>query len=138
MGTDNLHHKRKAKKTKDHQRRIASRQPYDRVLIVCEGQKTEPFYFEELRKYYNLHSTNIKITGNCDSSPTSILKKAEELDKFAPEKELALVFGNEGKGMREEIIKECDSLIKIPMNTFESLNVAVAAGIIAYHFRKNN
>ncbi len=40
--------------------------------------------------------------------------------------------------MREEIIKECDSLIKIPMNTFESLNVAVAAGIIAYHFRKNN
>lgn len=79
MGTDNLHHKRKAKKTKDHQRRIASRQPYDRVLIVCEGQKTEPFYFEELRKYYNLHSTNIKITGNCDSSPTSILKKAEEL-----------------------------------------------------------
>ena len=46
-----------------------------------------------------LRSEKIKVYGTA-------LKKAEELDKFAPEKELALVFGNEGKGMREEIIKE--------------------------------
>ena len=104
MGTDNLHHKRKAKKTKDHQRRIASRQPYDRVLIVCEGQKTEPFYFEELRKYYNLHSTNIKITGNCDSSPTSILKKAEEL------------FDDSKKERYQEVINRI--LAKKPQGTF--------------------
>lgn len=78
-----------------------------------------------------LKSEHIKVYGTA-------LKNAEELDKFSPQNELALVFGNEGNGMREEIIKECDSLIKIPMKTFESLNVAVAAGIIAYHFRENN
>lgn len=78
-----------------------------------------------------LKANKVKVYGTA-------LKNAEELDKFVSENELALVFGNEGKGMREEIIKECDSLIKIPMNSFESLNVAVAAGIIAYHFRKND
>ena len=121
MGTDNLQHKRKAKKTKDHQRRIASRQPYDRVLIVCEGQKTEPFYFEELRKYYNLHSTNIKITGNCDSSPTSILKKAEELfddskKERNPFDKVYCVFDRDDHSCYQEVINRI--LAKKPQGTF--------------------
>ena len=52
MGCDDLFKKRKAKKLKDHQRKVAIREPYDRVLIVCEGEKTEPSYFMELREYY--------------------------------------------------------------------------------------
>jgi hypothetical protein len=35
--------------------------PYDRLLIVCEGTKTEPNYFNEIRQFYRLSSANIKI-----------------------------------------------------------------------------
>jgi len=45
MGTDNLFHKRKAKKAVDLARRKALRAPYAKVLVVCEGEKTEPYYF---------------------------------------------------------------------------------------------
>ena len=41
----------------------------------------------------------------------------------------AFVFGNEGQGVSQEILNRCDKLVKIEMETFESLNVAVAAGI---------
>lgn len=47
MGTDDLFHKRRAKKAKDLRRRKARRDPYDKVLIVCEGSKTEPYYFTD-------------------------------------------------------------------------------------------
>ena len=42
-------------------RRGPTREPYDVVLIVCEGQKTEPFYFEGLRAAYGLSSANIVV-----------------------------------------------------------------------------
>jgi hypothetical protein len=40
MGTDDLFHKRKARKAESHRRKKAMRAPYERVLIVCEGMKT--------------------------------------------------------------------------------------------------
>jgi len=39
MGTDNLFHKNKARKAESHRREKAKRAPYERVLIVCEGEK---------------------------------------------------------------------------------------------------
>ena len=45
----------------------------------------------------------------------------------------AVVLGNEGEGIRKNIIKLCDELIKIPiMGKIESLNVSVSAGVILY------
>jgi RNA methyltransferase, TrmH family len=49
---------------------------------------------------------------------------------------VAFVLGNEGQGVRKEILDLCDSVVKIEMSTFESLNVAIAAGILCYRFRK--
>lgn len=46
---------------------------------------------------------------------------------------LALVLGNEVKGISSQILKYCDKKISIPMyGKKESLNVAVAAGIALY------
>lgn len=42
MGTDNLFHKRKERKAESLRRRRTMKAPYDVVLIVCEGEKTEP------------------------------------------------------------------------------------------------
>ena len=46
---------------------------------------------------------------------------------------LAIVIGNEGKGMSEKTKKNCDFLVKIPMKgKITSLNASVSAGIIIY------
>lgn len=54
-----------------------------------------------------------------------------------PVKAVALVFGNEGNGVSEAVLNACDQNIFIEMESFESLNVAVAAGICMYHMRGN-
>lgn len=84
MGTDDLFHKRKATKVTQLQRAKESREPYDKVLIVCEGEKTEPHYLMELRGHLKLSQANIKIDPNSDSSPTSVVKYTKELIKESP------------------------------------------------------
>lgn len=45
----------------------------------------------------------------------------------------ALIVGNESKGMSTHLKKECDFLVRLPMTgKAESLNVAVAAGLLMY------
>jgi 23S rRNA (guanosine2251-2'-O)-methyltransferase len=46
---------------------------------------------------------------------------------------VALVLGGEAKGLRPLVKKKCDFLLSISLGRyFDSLNVAVAAGIIQY------
>ena len=49
---------------------------------------------------------------------------------------VAVVMGNEGQGVSGSIMERVKSRLKIETSQFESLNVAVAASIIAYHLRK--
>lgn len=49
MGKDNQPKARQAAKLA---RKKARRAPYERILIVSEGSKTEPHYFGEIRAYY--------------------------------------------------------------------------------------
>ncbi|MFY9462027.1 MAG: RNA methyltransferase [Candidatus Sungiibacteriota bacterium] len=56
------------------------------------------------------------------------------LPKFRPRFPLALIIGNEVKGLSQEILRRADKVVEIPMlGKKESLNVAVAFGIAAYH-----
>ncbi|KFL34450.1 MULTISPECIES: RloB family protein [unclassified Sulfurospirillum] len=77
MGTDNLH--QRAKSTKELGRKKAQRSG-DLILIVCEGEKTEPHYIEELLKDLNISNTRaiIEMTGDCGSAPQSVVEKAIE------------------------------------------------------------
>lgn len=46
---------------------------------------------------------------------------------------VAIVIGNEGKGMGRLIREKCDDLVKLPMNgRINSLNASVAAGVVMY------
>ncbi len=49
---------------------------------------------------------------------------------------VAILIGNEGNGLPQEIITACDHAIKIEITGIESLNAAVAAGIIMYRFKE--
>lgn len=97
MGTDNIFHKRKAKQLATYKRRVAKRAPYAKILIVCEGEKTETNYFKEIVDYYALNSANVEICGDCGSDPGSILKYArqrfrEEHDRGDPFDHVYCVF----------------------------------------------
>lgn len=62
MGSDDLFKKFKAQR--ELRRRTFVRDPRDRILIVCEGEQTEPQYFEEFR----LTNVTVRGTGfNTDS-----------------------------------------------------------------------
>jgi hypothetical protein len=69
MGTDNLFHKRKARQAESLQRKKAKRDPYARILIVCEGKKTEPNYFKDLRKAFGLNPMNVVIADKKHQTP---------------------------------------------------------------------
>lgn len=64
------------------------------------------------------------------------LDHALPLSQVVPTFPVALVLGNEGSGVREEILALCDQNLVIESKAFESLNVAVACGILCHHFRK--
>ncbi|MDA8030047.1 MAG: RloB family protein [Alphaproteobacteria bacterium] len=52
---------------------------YKRVLVVCEGKKTEPNYFEGLANELKIKTANIKITGESGSAPKSVVDHAKNL-----------------------------------------------------------
>lgn len=57
--------------------------------------------------------------------------------EFKNKKRLAVVVGNEGNGVDEEILKHCDTTVTLKMsNDVESLNVGVAGSIMMYEIYK--
>lgn len=66
-------------------------------------------------------------------------EKATMLDQFIPKKntKYALIFGNEVKGVEQEVVSACDGVIEIPQyGTKHSLNIAVSAGIAIWDLHK--
>lgn len=73
--------KRRGHSAADLRRRAPRREPYDRVLIVCEGEKTEPNYFRELCAHYRLSSANVEITQGEGNDPVSVVRTANQLKR---------------------------------------------------------
>lgn len=62
------------------------------------------------------------------------LENGVEFREVPPQDAFALIVGNEGIGVNKELLKETDKNLYIPMfGKSDSLNVAVAAGILLYH-----
>ena len=78
----------------------------------------------------SLKKDNYKIYGT-DVNKGTNLKDITFHDK------IALIIGNEGNGVREELKRKCDSLINIPIaKSCESLNASIAASIIFYEINR--
>jgi len=83
----------------------------------------------ELKKY-GYWTYGFDSSGNYNSPNINFAKKS------------ILVFGSEGKGMRELVKKECDEIIKLKIKQnkhyqIDSLNVSNAAAIALYEFFKS-
>jgi len=64
-------------------------------------------------------------------------KKAIEYTKFRPKFPLALILGNEVKGISKKVLQKSDKIIFLPMRgKKESLNVSVAFGAAGYEVNK--
>jgi len=79
MGTDNIFHKKKQQKL---DRKKETRDTKDKILIVCEGEKTEPNYFKALKQKFRTQAIDIEIDGNSDPAPINVvehsIKKAKK------------------------------------------------------------
>ncbi|NOQ23760.1 MAG: TrmH family RNA methyltransferase [Bacteroidales bacterium] len=67
-------------------------------------------------------------------------EKAVMLQDFKVEKnkKYAIVFGNEVKGVQQEIVDMSDNAIEIPQfGTKHSLNISVSAGVVLWEFFRN-
>ncbi len=57
--------------------------------------------------------------------------------KVDPQKKYAVIFGNEVKGVRQEVVDSSDGCLEIPQfGTKHSLNVSVTAGIVVWEFAR--
>lgn len=77
----------------------------------------------------SLKAEGYKIIG------TMLDETASNIDDINKSDKIVIVFGNEGSGISEEIEKELDQKVYIKMDQFDSLNVAVSAGIVLHKLR---
>ncbi len=91
-----------------YRQRKKPREPYDVVLIVCEGAKTEPFYFSSLKNELRLSSANIRICGKeCGSSPLSVVNYAiSEFEKSGDYNRVYCVFDKDRHGTYSEALEK--------------------------------
>lgn len=80
-------HERSAQKLR---RKKSSRPPYDRILVVCEGAKTEPQYFDEMRVRNRLPNAHIKVINAPGTQPRQIVDHAHAV--FNETREFEYVF----------------------------------------------
>ncbi len=74
----------------------------------------------------------------CWVAGAAIAENAVSIKELPKDRTWVAVLGNEGKGLRNEILKNCDYLVKIPggQGTVDSLNVSVAAGVMFHSLAK--
>lgn len=89
-------------------------------------------------KYYKNTQESIEELKNSNYKVISIEQASNStlLQDFTPEKgeKLALVFGNEVKGVDQAIIDLSDLCLEIPqIGTKHSLNVSISTGIVIWH-----
>ena len=90
-------------------------------------------------KYFPSTSEAIQELKNAEYKIIAIeqIDKSISLEKFFfnAEEKIALVFGNEVKGVSEEILPMIDSAIEIPQfGTKHSFNISVTVGIVLWEF----
>ncbi len=59
----------------DYERKEASKEPRKSILIVCEGKKTEPIYFNALKETLRLIMVDVEIVGE-GGAPITVVNRA--------------------------------------------------------------
>ena len=106
--------------------------PYnDKVIRATQGSLFHlPLFSGDLKEWVpQLQQQGITVWA-------SALEDAQPYQKISIADKGALIVGNEGAGIKEDLLGLADEKVYIPIyGQAESLNVAVAAGILMYHMK---
>ena len=69
---------RKQRKIDDYKRREAFKEARKSILIVCEGEETEPIYFKALKRRLRLIMVDVEIVGE-GAAPITVVNSAIQL-----------------------------------------------------------
>ena len=115
---------------------ISGRPPHQKIAKTALGaEKTVPFEY---------HKQTWRIVRKLKKEKVVIValeqnEKAINYLKFKPKFPLALIIGNEVKGVSKKALGLSDHIIHLPMKgKKESLNVSVAFGVAGYQINQNN
>lgn len=142
----------RARHTNALQRKKPTRPPYDRILVVCEGKKTEPNYFEEIRIEARIPAIHVCVLpSGFGAQPSRVVEfavsKFEETKGF--EKVFA-VFDRDDHPCYANAVKRAESLDRklkndeneqvvfkaiVSVPSFELWLLLHYANIQAYHHR---
>ncbi|MEG2457780.1 MAG: RNA methyltransferase [Bacilli bacterium] len=101
----------------------------DKVIRSSEGM-----IFHINIKYVDLKDVIIQLKEKGIIVYATQMENGTELKSISKRNEYAVLLGNEGKGIKKELIDMCDASIYIKMNDkCESLNVALSTAIILYN-----
>jgi len=113
---------------------ISGKPPHHKISKTALGaEKTIPFEYcrQTGRLIDKLRVAKVQIVALEQN------KKAIGCRRFKPKFPLALILGNEVKGISKKILKKADKIIFLPMSgQKESLNVSVAFGVAGYEINK--
>ena len=100
--------------------------------VEWEGAKNISTIIDKLKK------EGIQIVAlEQDERSIDYRKLNSQIKKIKNVKGIALILGNEPKGIDKRILKKCNFVIEIPMRgQKKSLNVAVATGIAGYEIKQ--
>jgi len=113
---------------------ISGKPPHPKISKTALGaEKNIPWeYIKQIGRLIDkLKKDKIKIVA------LEQTKQSIDYRKFNPQFPLALIVGNEVKGISSNVLKKCDKIIFLPMlGQKESLNVSVAFGVAGYEINK--
>ncbi len=117
--------------------------------LILGPQSCDPFYRQSIRVSMGtifhlpiIQSADLardlyelRHVWGVELAATVLGEGAEELASAKRGERLGLLFGNEAQGLGSDLVGLCNRRVTIPMQLgTDSLNVAVSAGIILYHF----
>lgn len=112
--------------------------------VVLSPDSVDPFSDKVLRSaqgstfHVNIEMTPIMdvINGFNGLTLGTGTKSAEYIGDIPTEGEVLIVLGNEGQGVSDNVLAAVDKKVQIEMpGPSESLNVAIAGGILMHHFK---
>ena len=105
----------------------------DRILIVCEGKKTEPAYFKKLVVAYRVPTAKIKILGDGGSAPISVVEHAESTRDEDPEFEkIFVVFDRDRHESYSRAIEKCRTFAEKCLASGTSIKVITSVPCFEY------
>lgn len=121
--------------------RTAQAAGYELVILIrgtadiysIKGVRATAGSILQMPLVYMLREEAIELLKENKKITVTSLENAVDYRKVSLDNNIALVMGNEGNGVSKEFIESADIRVNIPMTpNIDSLNVAVAAGILMY------